>query len=233
MRVNKYLSSQGVASRREVDKLVEKGSVKVNGAMATPGMQVSDEDKIEINGKIIQKKTGKKLYFMLNKPSGVISAAKDDRGRKTVVDLVKCKERIYPVGRLDFDTEGLIILTNDGDFFNKIMHPKSEVYKEYHVDVIGKINKLEIDKLKRGVRLEDGMTLPAKVEILDSCHETSKLRISIREGKNRQVRRMCKAVGHPVTYLKREKIGNLGLGNLEKGGFRELSKKEVDYLCSL
>jgi 23S rRNA pseudouridine2605 synthase len=233
MRINKYLASIGVASRREIDRLVENGSVKVNGAMATPGMQVSESDTIEINGKKIQKKTGKKLYFMLNKPVGVISAAKDDRGRKTVVDLINCKERIYPVGRLDFDTEGLILLTNDGDFFNKIMHPKSEVYKEYHADVMGRVNKLEIDKLKRGVRLEDGMTLPAKVELLDSSHEASKLRITIREGRNRQIRRMCKAVGHPVTHLKREKIGELGLGDLKKGGFRELSKKEVEYLYSL
>lgn len=233
MRINKYLSSIGVASRREIDRLVEEGSVIVNGAMATPGMQVSEVDKIEIKGKNIQKKTGKKMYFMLNKPAGVISAAKDDRGRKTVVDLVKCKERIYPVGRLDSDTEGLILLTNDGDFFNKIMHPKSEVYKEYHVHVMGRINKLEIDKLKRGVKLEDGMTLPAKVELLESSHEASKIRISIREGKNRQIRRMCKAVGHPVTHLKREKIGELCLGDLKKGGFRELSKKEVEYLYSL
>jgi len=233
MRINKYLSSIGVASRREIDRLVEKGSIKVNGAIATPGMQVSESDTIEINGKKIQKKTGKKVYFMLYKPTGVISAAKDDRGRKTVVDLIKYQERIYPVGRLDFDTEGLILLTNDGDFFNKIMHPKSEVYKEYHVDVMGKVNKLEIDKLKKGVRLEDGITLPAKVELLDSSHETSKLRISIREGRNRQIRRMCKAVGHPVTHLKREKIGELSLGRLKKGGFRELSKKEIEYLYSL
>ncbi|WP_321329329.1 pseudouridine synthase [uncultured Ilyobacter sp.] len=233
MRINKYLSSIGVASRREIDRLVEKGSVRVNSAIATPGIKVSASDVIEINGKKIQKKTEKKVYFMLNKPAGVISAAKDDRGRKTVVDLIKCEERIYPVGRLDFDTEGLILLTSDGDFFNKIMHPKSEVYKEYHVDVMGKVNKLEMDKLKRGVRLEDGMTLPAKVEILDSSHETSKLRISIREGRNRQIRRMCKAIGHPVIHLKREKIGELSLGNLKKGGFRELSKKEVEYLYSL
>ncbi|WP_319371531.1 pseudouridine synthase [uncultured Ilyobacter sp.] len=233
MRINKYLSSIGVASRREIDRLVESGSVIVNGTMATPGMQVSEKDVIEINGKKLHKKSEKKLYFMLNKPTGVISAAKDDRGRKTVVDLIKCKERIYPVGRLDFDTEGLILLTNDGDFFNKLMHPKSEVYKEYHVDVMGRVNKLEMDKLKRGIKLEDGITLPAKVELLDSSHETSKLRITIREGRNRQVRRMCKAIGHPVIHLKREKIGELGLGDLKKGGFRELTKKEVEYLYSL
>lgn len=233
MRINKYLSSLGVASRREIDRLVSEGAIKVNGVLATAGIKVSEEDKIEVKGKILKLKEEKKVYFMLNKPSGVISASKDDRGRKTVVDMIGSKTRIYPVGRLDYDTEGMLILTNDGEFFNKIMHPRSKVYKTYYVEVAGKVSKIELGKLKTGVKLEDGMTLPAKVELLEASQKGSKLSIAIREGRNRQVRRMCKAVGHPVTYLKREKIGNLGMGDLKKGGFRELSKREVDYLCSL
>ncbi|RUA09154.1 MAG: pseudouridine synthase [Fusobacteria bacterium] len=230
VRLNKYLASMGIGSRREIDKMVEGKKIKVNGEYPKPGIKVNKKDKIEIEGKLIGKTKEKKVYYMLNKPKKVISAVKDDRGRKTVVDLIKTKERIYPIGRLDYDTEGLIILTNDGDLYNKVIHPKGEVYKKYLVQVAGLIKKIKIGQLKAGIKLEDGLTLPAKVRFLKEEGSTTWLTISIREGRNRQVRRMFEAVGHRVINLKRVKIGNIPLGDLEVGKYRVLTKEEIKYL---
>ena len=233
MRINKYLASLGIASRREADRLIEEGAVKVNGEKATAGLKVSDKDEIYIRGKKITKSEEKKVYYLLNKPLDVLSSAKDDRGRTTVVDIIKCKERIFPVGRLDFNTSGLMILTNDGELFNRVIHPKAEVFKEYYAKVLGEIKESAADKLRAGVELEDGMTLPAYVKVLKREKGKSELLISIREGRNRQVRRMLDAVKHPVIILRREKIGKLTLGDLKTGEYRELTKAEVDYLYSL
>lgn len=233
MRINKYLSSLGVASRREVDRLVDEGLIKVNGEPATSGMKVSAEDEIEVRGKLIETSQEEKAYYILNKPKGVISAAKDDRGRKTVVDMIDTKQRIYPIGRLDFDTTGLILLTNDGELFNRIIHPRSTVYKSYFVVVKGEVSDTSLKKLAEGVDLEDGKTLPAKVRLVKSSPRSTSLIIEIREGRNRQIRRMCTAVGHPVYDLKREKIGKLGIRDLAEGQYRELTDEEVKYLYSL
>ena len=225
IRINKYLASLGVGSRREIDKLIEEGKIRVNGEVISAGVKVTDKDIIEVKGKKISKDIEKKVYYMLNKPLEVLSSAKDDRGRKTVVDIVKCKERIFPIGRLDYNTTGLILLTNDGELFNRVIHPRSEVYKEYYVKVLGEI--------KDRVELEDGITLPAYVKLISRERGKSELMVSIREGRNRQVRRMLEAVNTPVLVLRRERIGKLSLGKLKVGEYRELTESEVKYLYSL
>lgn len=233
MRINKYLSSLGVASRREVDRMVDAGEIRVNGEFPTSGMKVSAEDKIEVKGKLLESTEEKKVYFIMNKPKGVISAAKDDRDRKTVVDMIDTPERIYPIGRLDLDTTGLILLTNDGDLFNKIIHPRSTVYKTYYVVVKGQVTNESLDTLTNGVELEDGITLPAIVRVVKSTAKSTAMIIEIREGRNRQVRRMCRALDHPVYELKREKIGRLDVSDLKEGEYRELTTKELEYLQNL
>lgn len=233
MRINKYLSSIGVASRREIDRLVEEKKIKVNGQFATAGMKVTGQENIEVLGKKIEKKKTKLVYYVLNKPKGIISAAKDDRGRKTVVDLIKTDERIFPIGRLDLDTEGLIVLTNDGELFNKVIHPKAEIYKEYIALVKGELKSNEINKLASGVQLEDGITLPARVKLIKTNKNRTEISIAIREGRNRQVRRMFQAVDHPVIELTRVAVGRLNLGNLKVGEYRPLTKEELKYLQSI
>lgn len=234
VRINKYLAQIGVASRREIDRLVLNGSIKINGKIATQGEKVSDKDEIVINGRVVKKESNqKKYYFLLNKPKGVLSSAKDDRGRKTVVDMIPCEGRLYPVGRLDLDTEGAIILTNDGDVYNKIIHPKGEVFKEYYAIIKGEIKDKDLSKLSKGIILEDGVTLPSRTKIIKRDKGKSEVSISIREGKNRQVRRMFEAVKHPVVYLRRESVGKIKLDKLEIGSYRRLTSKEIDYLKSL
>lgn len=231
-RINKFLAAKGIASRREIDKFIEMELIKVNGLLALSGQKVDENDVIEINGKKVDNGVEEKVYFMINKPQGYLSAVKDDR-LKTVIELIDCPKRIYPVGRLDLNTEGLLLLTNDGDFYNKLIHPRAEVWKSYRAKVFGKVKDETVSFLEAGIELEDGVTLPAKVTILKKSEGYTWLEISIREGKNRQIRRMMKAVAHHVIYLKREKIGELELGNLEVGQYRELSKKELNYIFSL
>lgn len=235
VRINKYLAGLGIASRREIDRWIEENQIKVNGKPAESGIKVDSSDIIEIRGKRVgeEEKAPSKVYFLLNKPKNVISAAKDDRGRKTVVDCIRTKERIFPIGRLDFETEGAIILTNDGELFNRIIHPRTEVFKEYLVEMTGLISDREIERLQDGVVLEDGITLPAHVNLVDRNRTKSRIKISIREGRNRQVRRMIEAVGHKVTALTREKIGKITIEGLPLGDYRELTKKEIEYLYSL
>lgn len=237
MRINKYLATLGIASRRNIDKLISDAKISVNGKIATQGMEVSDDDEILVNGKKIEanlkNSLNEKVYFMLNKPLEILSSSSDDRGRKTVVDLIKTDKRIFPIGRLDYMTKGLIILTNDGELFNKLVHPKSEIYKKYHLKVFGEIKKSEIEQLKKGVNLEDGKTLPAKINSIKIENNKTSMFISIKEGKNRQIRRMIEKIGYKILSLKREKIGELTLGNLPEGKYRELTKEEVEYLYSL
>jgi len=234
MRINKFLSSLGIASRRAIDKYIEEGRIKVNGVIASTGIDVTEEDEIYIDNKKIEtKRIEEKVYFMLNKPLEVLSASSDDRGRKTVVDLIKTDKRIFPIGRLDYMTSGLILLTNDGELFNRLVHPKSEIYKKYYIKVFGEVKKEEIEELKKGVLLEDGKTLPAKVSGIKYDKNKTSMYISIREGRNRQIRRMIDKFGYKVLMLRREKIGELSLGDLKEGKYRELTKEEIEYLYSV
>lgn len=234
MRINKFLSSLGIASRRAIDKYIEEGRIKVNGVIASTGIDVTEEDEICIDNKKIEtNRIEEKVYFMLNKPLEVLSASSDDRGRKTVVDLIKTDKRIFPIGRLDYMTSGLILLTNDGELFNRLVHPKSEIYKKYYIKVFGEVKKEEIEELKKGVLLEDGKTLPAKVSGIKYDKNKTSMYISIREGRNRQIRRMIEKFGYKVLMLRREKIGELSLGDLKEGKYRELTKEEIEYLYSV
>ena len=212
---------------------MKKKRIKVNGILAESGVKVDKNDTITINGKPLNIEKKQKVYFILNKPKRVLSTAKDERGRKTVVDLIDTKERIFPIGRLDYDTEGLLLLTNDGEIFNKIIHPRTEVYKTYLVEAKGNINMTTLNKLKRGIMLDDKITLPAKAKILLADDKHTVLHFAIKEGRNRQVRRMFESVGHPVINLKRIMLGELNLDGLETGEYRALTKKEINYLYSL
>ena len=234
MRINKFLSSLGIASRRAIDKYIEEGRIKVNGVITSTGIDVTEDDEIYIDNKKIEtKRIEEKVYFMLNKPLEVLSASSDDRGRKTVVDLIKTDKRIFPIGRLDYMTSGLILLTNDGELFNRLVHPKSEIYKKYYIKVFGEVKKEEIEELKKGVLLEDGKTLPAKVSGIKYDKNKTSMYISIREGRNRQIRRMIEKFGYKVLILRREKIGELSLGDLKEGKYRELTREEIEYLYSV
>ena len=234
MRINKFLSSLGIASRRAIDKYIEEGRIKVNGVIASTGIDITEDDEIYIDNKKIEtKRIEEKVYFMLNKPLEVLSASSDDRGRKTVVDLIKTDKRIFPIGRLDYMTSGLILLTNDGELFNRLVHPKSEIYKKYYIKVFGEVKKEEIEELKKGVLLEDGKTLPAEVSGIKYDKNKTSMYISIREGRNRQIRRMIEKFGYKVLMLRREKIGELSLGDLKEGKYRELTKEEIEYLYSV
>ena len=234
MRINKFLSSLGIASRRAIDKYIEEGRIKVNGVIASTGIDVTEEDEIYIDNKKIEtNRIEEKVYFMLNKPLEVLSASSDDKGRKTVVDLIKTDKRIFPIGRLDYMTSGLILLTNDGELFNRLVHPKSEIYKKYYIKVFGEVKKEEIEELKKGILLEDGKTLPAKVSGIKYDKNKTSMYISIREGRNRQIRRMIEKFGYKVLMLRREKIGELSLGDLKEGKYRELTREEIEYLYSV
>lgn len=234
VRINKFLANLGIDSRRAIDQMIEQGRIAVNGKLAESGIKVDSSDEIFIDGKSIKKDKSEKVYFMLNKPQKVLSAVKDDRGRKLVVDLIKTDERIFPIGRLDYDTEGLIILTNDGEIYNRVIHPRGEIYKTYYVEVMGTVSLSTLNKLKKGVLLDDKMTLPARGKIISSTPQFTTLNFSIKEGRNRQVRRMFESVGHKVTFLKRIAIGDLFLDEkLKTGSYRPLRKKEVNYLNSL
>jgi len=232
-RLQKYLANCGVASRRKCEEYILQGKVKVNGEIVTElGTKINPEkDIIEYENKPI-KENNKHVYILLNKPIGYVTTSDDQFGRDTVLDLVKVRERIVPVGRLDMYTSGALILTNDGDFVYKVTHPKHEIEKTYTVTVKGIVQKSEVEQLRQGVKIEDYTTKPAKVKILKTDIEKniSRLEITIHEGKNRQVRRMCEAVGRKVLALHRSKIGNIGVKDLELGKWRYLNSKEVEQL---
>ena len=232
-RLQKIIAASGICSRREAEEMILEGRVKVNGRVAELGDKADpDEDSIKVGNKLLRPGGGgKKLYLLLNKPRGYISSLKDPLGRKTVVELLgKVGSRVYPVGRLDFDSEGLLLLTNDGDFANAIMHPSREVWKTYEVKVDGVLTDAQIDRLRAGVRLDEGMTAPALVRKKKLTEANSWVEISIHEGRYRQVRRMCEAVGHPVLKLKRTKIGPVELKGTPPGMYRELTPGEVQGL---
>ena len=231
MRLNKFLASAGIASRRKCDQLIQEGLVSVNGKVVSELGTVINEkkDKVFYEGRQISLPSSF-VYIKLNKPKGYACTAKDEKGRKTIYDLLPQGERLFSIGRLDYDTEGLIILTNDGDFANKVAHPRYSVDKEYHVTIEGQIKESELAVLRKGVVI-DGERMPsAKVEFLSSDGKTTKLSGVIDEGMNRQVRRMFEAIGKTIKLLKRVRIGNVKLGGVKRGDFRDLTTQELDNL---
>ena len=235
-RLQKYLANNGVTSRRKAEEDILAGKVKVNGKIIVElGTKINPKiDKVEYEGRII-KQEEKKVYILLNKPIGYVTTVKDQFARDTVIDLVKKADvKVLPVGRLDMYTSGAIILSNDGDFIYHVTHPKHEVEKTYTVTLKGKVTNEEVQKLKDGVEIEDYITKPAKVKILkiDEEKNISRLEIVIHEGKNRQVRKMCEAVGKKVLALHRSKIGNINVKDLKIGQWRYLKQEEVKMLLS-
>lgn len=234
-RLQKVIAHAGFASRRKAEQLILDGQVKVNGKIVRElGIKVSSTDKVEVNGIPVERE--EPVYYLFYKPREVISSVKDDKGRKVVTDfLPDIKQRVYPVGRLDYHTSGLLLLTNDGEFANLLMHPRSEIEKVYVAKVKGIPAREKLRQLERGIKLEDGMTAPAKVKVLsvDKKKQTAIIEMTIHEGRNRQVRRMLEAIGHPVMKLKRERYGFLTLQGLNVGDMRELTPHEVKQLRAL
>ena len=233
VRLQKYIALCGAASRRHAETMIEEGRVKVDGKTVNElGTKVEiGANRVFLDGEEL-KIVNKKYYIMLNKPIGYISAVTDQFDRPTVVDLVKeeIKANVYPVGRLDYDTEGLLLLTNDGDFTYRVTHPKHNITKTYIATLRGGINLKQLNELRRGVRIEDYKTSPAEVEILDSVPGYSTVKVTIHEGKNRQVRKMFETVGCSVSALKRVSVGEVELGGLPLGRWRYLTSYEVNYL---
>ncbi len=231
MRLNKFLSSSGVASRRKCDELILEGKVEVNGKVVnTLGIKIDEKkDKVKVGGKVI-KLPSSFVYIKLNKPKGYACTASDEKGRKTIYDLVECEERLFSIGRLDYDTEGLIILTNDGNFANQVAHPRYKMEKEYRVTVEGEIKESELAVMRKGVVVEGQRMPAARVEWLSFENGFTKLSIIIDEGQNRQIRRMFEAIGHQIKLLKRVRIGEVRLGGLKRGEYRDLTEAELNLL---
>lgn len=234
MRLNKYIALAGVCSRRKADELTAEGNVKVNGVpMREFGYDVKDGDVVEVNGRRIAP-SRKQVYIVLNKPKGFITSAGDERGRPTVMELVgDVPERVFPVGRLDYNTSGLLIMTNDGLLSQKLSHPKHGVYKTYRARVAGVLSDERAAKLRKGVDIGGFVTSPAKVQVIKQAERGTIVEIQIREGKNRQVRKMFAAVGNKVLDLERTAIGDIYLGRLKEGHYRKMTKQEIEYLENL
>lgn len=234
MRLSKYIAQAGIASRRQAEELILKGEVKVNGQVVTElGSKVNPEsDCIEYNGELIS--VEKKIYILLYKPSGYISSVVDPYGRPTVVELLKdINQRIYPVGRLDFDTEGLLLLSNDGYFTNLMIHPRYKIRKRYQALVKGIVKEKELSCLRNGIMLEDGMTAPAQACIIKIERYNTLLEICINEGRKRQIKRMCSSIGYPVIKLKRVGFAFLNLNGVKPGKYRNLTEKEINGLINI
>ena len=232
-RLQKVIANSGIASRRKAEELIKDGKVKVNGNVITElGTKVTDKDKIEVNNKPIIKE--EKVYFLLNKPRGVITSTKDEHERKTVVDLIDTDKRIYPVGRLDYDTTGAIILTNDGEFANILMHPSNKIDKVYLAKIDGIITGEAINNLKDGIMLDGVRVIPSRVKLkkVNQENNTSMVEITIHEGKNHEVKRLFEAVGFRVDKLTRKSIGIFNLEGISSGEYRPLTHKEVQIIYS-
>ena len=228
MRLNKFIADAGVCSRRKADEMIKEGRVTVNKQEAVIGMEVSSGDVVRVDGEKIKINTNYE-YYMLNKPKRVICSSEDKFGRKLAIDYIKSKKRLYTYGRLDYMTEGLIIISNDGDIYNHVMHPSKKLYKSYIAKLDKDITDDHLEALKHGVVIDGRRTAPAKVKIVSK----REIRIAIFEGRNRQIRKMLETLGYNVNSLKRIKVGELTLGNLQVGEYRTLNEDEIKYLKSL
>lgn len=231
MRLNKYIAQAGISSRRKADELTKNGNVKINGvSMRELGYDVVEGDVVEVNGVRVTP-TNKMEYVIVNKPVGYITSMADENGRPIVKDLVSdIDARLFPIGRLDYNTSGLLIMTNDGELAQKLSHPKHNVYKTYHARVSGVLSSERVAKLRKGVDIGGFVTSPAIVKVLRQQERSAIVEIQIREGKNRQVRKMFAAVGNKVQELERVAIGEVILGRLKEGHYRKMTQKEIEYL---
>lgn len=232
MRINKYLAQCGVASRRECDRLIAEGKVTVNGRLAGLGDDVNDGDNIKVEGRPVTVK--KNEYYLLHKPKGYLCTVSDDKGRKTVMDILgDGVGRVYPVGRLDYDSEGLLILTTDGELAQHLTHPSNEVPKTYLVKVEGRLTEVDLNPIRSGIEIDGYVTKKCRAHIVETNKDYTKVELVLREGKNREIRKMFAAIGREVTLLKRTKVGELTLRGLDRGAFRKLTPAEVEYLKSI
>ena len=233
MRINKYLAECGQGSRRKCEALVTEGRVRLNGRPVTKlATEVERGDIVTVDGVKIALPE-KHLYIMLNKPKGCVSTVSDDKGRRTVIDIVRTKypdARLFPIGRLDYDTEGLILLTDDGETANRIMHPRNEVPKTYVARIEGEVTEAELNRIRAGVIIDGVKTNKCRARLLESDHNVSRVEVVISEGRNRQVRKMFEYINRQVVFLKRVAVGDLRLGRLPRGEFRELTEREVEYI---
>ena len=234
MRINKFLAEKGVASRRHADAMIADGRVKINGVVATLGANVEETDVVLVDDVALSREEKREEYYIMNKPKGVICTVADDRGRKTVMDLLpESAGRVFPVGRLDYETEGLLILTNDGDLAFRLTHPTSEIPKTYLVRIEGTMTEKDLNPIRSGVELDGVLTKKCKAHIVETDKTYTKVHITITEGRNRQVRRMFEAIGRSVSFLKRVSIGRLKLTGLDRGKVRPLTEQEIIYLKGL
>lgn len=232
LRLQKYFTDCGVLSRRAAEEEIKAGRVKVNGILAELGDKIDPEvDVVEYRGKrVLPANKGKYVYILLNKPCGVVTSAKDEKGRTCVIDLVKCGTRVYPVGRLDLNSQGLILMTNDGELTNKLTHPKHEIPKIYEVDVVGKVTTEQLTVLNSSMTIDGYILLPVKTEFISKNEKFTTLRMTLYEGRNRQIRKMCEQVGLKVAKLTRVAIGTITLGDLAHGKWRYLTDDEINSL---
>lgn len=233
MRINKYLAQCGVASRRDCDRIISEGRVTLNGRVCGLGDDVADGDTVKVDGKQVAIKQNE--YYLLHKPKGYLSTVSDDKGRKTVMDILGSGVgRVYPVGRLDYDSEGLLILTTDGELAQHLTHPSNEVPKTYLVKVEGRLTEDDLNPIRSGIEIEGGyVTKKCRAHIVETNRDFTRVEMVLREGKNREIRKMFAAIGKEVMLLKRTKVGELTLRGLERGSFRKLSPAEVEYLKSI
>ena len=232
IRLQKYFTDCGILSRRAAEAEIKAGKVKVNGICAELGDKIDPEvDIVEYKGKRIMPRSAVDfVYILLNKPCGVVTSAKDEKGRVCVTDLVKCGTRVYPVGRLDLNSQGLILMTNDGELTNKLTHPRHEIPKIYEVDVVGKVTTEQLNTLNSSMTIDGYVLLPVKTEFLAKNEKFTTLKMTLYEGRNRQVRKMCEQVGLKVAKLTRVAIGSITLGNLQGGKWRYLTQEEINML---
>jgi 23S rRNA pseudouridine2605 synthase len=228
VRLNAYLARAGVASRRRADELIREGRVRVNGEPGELNTVVGKRDVVEVDGERVALQ--RLAYVLLNKPAGVVTTASDPHGRQTVVDLVPAEPRVVPVGRLDVDTTGALLLTNDGDLAHRLAHPRYGVPKVYEADVEGSLSSDDLARLRAGIELEDGLTAPAHARVVARGTRSSRIELTLHEGRKHQVKRMCEAVGHPVRHLHRSRYAELELDGLDRGQWRELEAEEVSAL---
>lgn len=234
MRINKFLAEKGIASRRHADEMIAAGRVKINGQIVTLGVHVEEGDEVMVDDAVVSMEETKLEYYIMNKPKGVVCTVSDDRGRKTVMDLLpENVGRVFPVGRLDYATEGLLILTNDGDMAFRLTHPTTEIPKTYMAKIEGTLTEKDLNPIRSGVELDGVLTKKCKAHIVETNKAYTKVHVTITEGRNRQVRRMFEAIGKNVEFLKRVSIGQLKLKGLDRGEIRTLNEMEIAYLKGL